>query len=275
MFLALGPDHEDVGKGRVGNPRLGAGNDVVVAVLLRPGFHPRRVRACVRLGQAEAADQRAGGKPGEVFAALLVRAIGIDRVHHEARLHARHRAVAAVDAFDLAGDEAIGDIARPRAAEFLRYGGTEQSGGPHQREQLGRVDLLAEGVDHARLEFGLREAVGGIADHPLFFGELAFEVEGVFPVERRDTALGGGGAMHGVAPASFVALRLRRLGGPEQGVRRSPERAPPHRAASRAGRAWPAPWRAGNARRWHRIPTARNGGSPARSRRSAFAPVHS
>ena len=112
-------------------------------------------------------------------------------MHHEARLHARHRAVAAVHPLDLAGDQAVGDVARARAAEFLRNGGTQQTGCAHEREQLGRVHFLAEGLDHARLQFGLREAVGGVADHPLLFGQLAFEVEGVFPVERGDTALGG------------------------------------------------------------------------------------
>ena len=47
-------------------------------------------------------------------------------MHHQRRLHRHHRAVAGIDALDLAGDQAIGDIAEAGAAIFLRDGRAEQ-----------------------------------------------------------------------------------------------------------------------------------------------------
>ena len=108
----------------------------------------------------------------------------MDRVHHEAGLDRGHGAVTAVDAFDLAGDQAVGDIARTGAAVFFGHGRAEQTGLSHQREEFGRIELFAIGVGDARLQLALRETVRGVADHPLFLGQLVFEIEGIVPGER-------------------------------------------------------------------------------------------
>ena len=94
----------------------------------------------------------------------------MDRKHHEARLDRRHRAVSGIDAFDLARDQAVGDVAGAGAAIFLGHGRAQQAGFAHHGEQFGIVDFVAEILDHAWLQLALRESVGGIADHPLFLG---------------------------------------------------------------------------------------------------------
>ena len=77
--------------------------------------HAAGVRAVIGLGQAEAADPFAGGKLRQVFLALRFRAVGEDREHDERALHAHHRAIARVDALDLARDEAVADVVESRA----------------------------------------------------------------------------------------------------------------------------------------------------------------
>ena len=84
-------------------------------VIIEPG-----IGAVVRLGQAEAADPLAGRELRQVFPALRLRAIRVDREHHERALHAHHRTVAGVDALDLARDQAVADVVESGAAVFGR-----------------------------------------------------------------------------------------------------------------------------------------------------------
>ena len=189
MRLGLGPHHEHVGDRRIGDPGLGAGQDVAALDLLGAGAHAARVGAGVGLGQAEAADDLALGQAGEVFAALLLAAVGEDRVHHEARLDRHRRAVAAVDPLDGAGDQAVADIAQAGAAIFVRDGRAEQAELAHLIEDRAVEMLFEISLGDARLELGLGVALGGVADHPLFVAELVFEVERIRPVERKDGRL--------------------------------------------------------------------------------------
>ncbi len=137
----------------------------------------------VRLGQAEAADHLAGGELGQIFLALRLGAVGIDRMHHQRRLHRQRRAVAGIDALDLARDQAVGDIAEARAAIFLRDGRAEQPERAHLGQQVAVDLLLAIGLDHPRHQLVLRKAARGVAHHALLFGQLAFEIERILPVE--------------------------------------------------------------------------------------------
>ena len=125
--VRLRPDDEDVGDRRVGDPHLGAREDVAALDLLGAGAHATGVGAGVGLGQAEAADPFAGRQFRQVFPALLLGSISEDRVHHEARLDRHGRAIAAVDPFDGARDQAVTDIAEAGAAIFGRDGRAEQA----------------------------------------------------------------------------------------------------------------------------------------------------
>src|SRR4029078_1660460 len=101
-----GPDHGDVGLRAVGDPHLRAVEHVAVAVAPRAAAHRARVAAAVGLCQAEAAHDGARSQLGQVTALLLLGAIGVDRVHDEAALHARRRAHGRVAAIALVADEA-------------------------------------------------------------------------------------------------------------------------------------------------------------------------
>ena len=74
----------------------------------------------------------------------------MDRVHHERRLHGVHRAIARIDALDLARDQAIGYVVRTGAAVLLGERHTEQAEFTHFGENLSVRALFEVGVDHAR-----------------------------------------------------------------------------------------------------------------------------
>mmetsp|Transcript_55832 Transcript_55832/g.147600 ORF Transcript_55832/g.147600 Transcript_55832/m.147600 type:complete len:274 (+) Transcript_55832:438-1259(+) len=82
--VVLGPHDEDVGDGRVGDPHLGARQDVAaVSLLARTRRHAAGVGSVVGLGEAEAADELARGKVREQACLLLLRPVRMDREHDE------------------------------------------------------------------------------------------------------------------------------------------------------------------------------------------------
>jgi hypothetical protein len=104
-------------------------------------------------------------------------------VHDERGLHGHGRAVARIDAFDLAGDEPVGDIARARAAIVLRQRGAQQPEFAHLVHDLAVEALVAEGRDDARHQPLLGIGPRGVADHALVLRELLLEMKRVLPVE--------------------------------------------------------------------------------------------
>ncbi len=185
MGGGLGPDHENVGDRRIGDPHLAAGDPVAVRDLLGAGLHAAGIGTGIRLGQAEAADPLAGRELRQVFLALVLVAIGVDRVHHQRGLHRVHRAIAGIDALDLARHQPIGHVARIGAAIFLRERDPDQAEFAHLVEDLA-VGLLFEiGLGDARQQLVLRIGARGVADHALVLGELLVEQERIVPLEAR------------------------------------------------------------------------------------------
>ena len=229
MRARLRPDHEDVGDRRVADPHFRAIEPVAAVDLLGPRRHAARIGAGVRLGEPEAADEFAPREARQVFAVLVGIAIGVDRIHHERALHAHHRAEARVDALDLARNEAIGDIARAGAAEFLRKRHPEQARFAHQPEQL-RVGLFLEvGLLDAGRELLRGEVSRRVADHPLVFGELALDEEGIVPLEGAEIRPVKGAhrnTLGALAPAS------RSIWADARGVEGSADRGGEQRAAA-------------------------------------------
>ncbi len=144
----------------------------------------------VGLGEAEAADDLALGQPRQIFLPLRLAAIGVDRMHDQRGLHRHRRAVAGIDALELARDQPIGDIAHVGAAVLLREGAAEKAERRHLADDLAVEALLAVGGEHARKQLVLRIGARGVAHHALVLGELAFEVERIVPAGRW---LGAGG----------------------------------------------------------------------------------
>ncbi len=156
MGRGFRPDHENIGDRRVGNPRLGAVQPVAIGDLFRARFHAAGIGAGVGLGQAEAAHQLARRELRQIFPFLLLRAVGIDRIHHQRGLHAHHRAVAGIDPLDFARHQPIGDVARARAAILFRHGHAQQPKLAHLAENCAVGLFLQIGVHNARAEFPAR-----------------------------------------------------------------------------------------------------------------------
>ena len=183
MRARLGPHDEDVRDWRVADPHFRADEAVAAIDLLRARGHAAGVRARVRLGEPEAANELAARQAGQVLTPLAVVAVGMDRIHDERTLHAHHRAEAGVDALDLARDEPVGDITSAGAAEFLRQREPEQPRLAHQAEELGVGLLLEVGLLDPGREFLQGEVPRGVADHPLLLGELRLKEQRVVPLE--------------------------------------------------------------------------------------------
>ena len=136
----------------------------------------------VGLGQAEAADDLAGREPRQVFLALLLGAVGVDRMHDQARLHRHRRAVAAIDALHFARDQAVGDVVGAGAAIAVD-GGAEQAERAQLVHDLAIELLVPVRLQHPRHQLVLGIAARGVAHHALFLGQLVLEQERVFPVK--------------------------------------------------------------------------------------------
>ena len=111
-------------------------------------------------------------------------------MHDERGLHAHRRAIAAVDAFDLARGEAVGDVAEARAAIGFGDRDAEQAHLAHLAHDLGVEVFLAVGLEHARHQLRLRVGRGRLADQALFLGQLIGEKKRVFPIEAAGVEVG-------------------------------------------------------------------------------------
>ena len=170
---------------------------------LRVRLHVGRVRAAVRLGEAEAADQLARRHARQVLLLLLLAAVGMDRVHAEARLHGDEAAEAGVAALEFLADEAVADgvhagaaVAFERAAEQAEPG---DFGNQLPRERV-ILEVLADHREHAVVD----HAGDGVLHHPLLFAQQAANVEQVDRVQGPGgfhLAQLGGRFGHGCAPA--------------------------------------------------------------------------
>ena len=177
------PNHKHVGDRGVGNPHLAAGDPIAVGNLLGAGLHPAGIGTGIGFRQAEAADPFAGSELGQIFLALVLVAIGVDRIHHQRGLNRVHRAIAGIDALDLARHQAIGDVARIGAAIFLRQRDADQAKLAHLVEDFAVGLFLKISLGDARQQLVLGIGARGVAHHALVFGELLIEQERIVPFE--------------------------------------------------------------------------------------------
>ena len=173
--VELGPHHRDMREGAVGDPHLGAVEDVAVAVVNRLGHHAAGVRAVVGLGEAEAADELAGRELRQVLLLLLFAAVLPDREHHEAALHAGKATDARIPALELLAHQAVRDVRHACAAVAVQVD-AEQAHLAH----LGH-EVVGEGRV-AAVPFNDRDDVvfgpfsHGLADRFLLIGEQGIEI---------------------------------------------------------------------------------------------------
>jgi hypothetical protein len=190
-LVVLGPDHEHVRNGGVGDPHLGARNAVTAGHLFGAGDHAAGVGAVVGLGQAKAAHPGAGGQLGQVLLFLRFGAEFVDRHHHQRALHAHHAAVARVHALHLARHQAVAHVVQAGAAVLLGNGGAQQAEFAHFVEDGAVGGFVAKGQLHPGQQLFLAVGVGGVAHLALVVGQLAVELEGVGPGEAGRGGHGG------------------------------------------------------------------------------------
>ena len=175
--FGLGPDHGHMRHRAVGDPHLAAVEDPrAVLLLARARDHPGRVRAVVRLGEAETADGLAGGHLRQPVAFLRVAAEREDRVHHQRALHAGERANARVAALEFLVDQSVGHVAQPGAAVLLREVGAEIAERAHLGNELGGKAAVHVALANDRQDLGVHEGAHRVANRPLFLGEGGVDV---------------------------------------------------------------------------------------------------
>ena len=174
--VGLRPDHGDVGDRAVGDPLLGAVEDPAVAVAAGGGAHAARVRAEVGLGEAEAADRLARRQGREPAVALLLRAEGVDRVHHQAALHRDEAAQPGVAALELLHDQAVGDVVQAGQV-VLVDGGAEQVELGHLGHQLDRETAVAVALFDDRFEPLVDPGAHGVAHQALLFAQKIVDMQ--------------------------------------------------------------------------------------------------
>ena len=183
MRFGLGPDDKNISDWRVRDPHLGSIQHIAAIDLFRSGFHPGRIAARIRFGQAKTADPFTTRQLWQVLAPLLLRAIGIDRIDHQRRLHRHHRSVAAIDPLDLTRHKAIGNIRSAETAIGFGQGDTQQAHFAHLRKDRRIGRFLREGVDDPWCQpfaaIGLRTRL----NHPFIFGQLIGQPERIGPIE--------------------------------------------------------------------------------------------
>ena len=147
----------------------------------RPRFHAAGVAAMIGFGQAETADLLAAGQPGQVLLTLFGAAISVNRIHDQGTLHAHRAAVAAVNPFDLARNQAIADIIQAGRAVFFGQGRAQHAQLAHFAEDGAVKGLVAMIAQRARHQLVLAVPARGIAHHALFIVQLIVQQKRVIP----------------------------------------------------------------------------------------------
>ena len=154
--IGLDQHRDDVTVNRVGDPHLGAVDDVVIAVPDRAGGDGLEIGAAVRFGQGDGAPELAAGEAGKVALLLPVGAEAFD--------HRRHDQMGVEDAGDghprrrdPLDDPGVGHGAEAQPAIFRRHGGAEQAEFLHLLDDfawigVGGLELMGDGLDVARDE---------------------------------------------------------------------------------------------------------------------------
>src|SRR5262245_60252239 len=139
----------------------------------------------VGLREAETAEPLARGELGQKFLALLRRSVGMDRMHDERALHAEQRAIARIDALELARYQPVGDMRETRAAVALGKRCAEKPPLAHAADDRAVETLMPEIVAHARHQLLVAKAPRLIADQALVVRKLPLQEKRVGPVELR------------------------------------------------------------------------------------------
>ena len=182
LVLHLRPDDGDVGDRAGGDPHLLAVQHVAVAVLARAGAHRAGIRAGIRLGQPEAAENLALRHLRQILLLLLLAAEGVDGIHAQRRLHADERAHAAVAALQFLRHQAVLHRRHARAAVALEAGAVEAQLAHGLDQLLGEAAVAVALLDDGN-EVVFDELARIVADQPLVVAEQRVELDEIHALE--------------------------------------------------------------------------------------------
>ena len=166
-------EHDDgVGDRAVGDPILGAVDEVAIALAHRRRPLLGGIRPRLRFGQAEAADLLSSRERLEPALFLLVVAVLEHRIAEERIVHAEGDADGSAAARDLLDGQGIGDGVHPRAAPLRRHRDSAETELEGLADRLGREPVLAIPALGVGPQFLFRELPAGVAQQPLLFGEF-------------------------------------------------------------------------------------------------------
>ena len=137
---------------------LSAVQQVIVALVNRCRFGAACVRSRVFFGKSECAKLFSLTKRNHVFAFLLFRAEGRDRVGSKRRMRRQNNADPAIHSGQLFYRDCVADDIQPRAAVFLRIGDAHPAVLPKLSNDLIRKGVRLIKLKRNRLDFRFRES---------------------------------------------------------------------------------------------------------------------
>ena len=178
LIFNLRPDHGHVGNGAGGDPHFFAGDGVAVAGLTRGGGHASGIGPEAGLGEAEAAQLLAAGQGRQPGILLLLGAKGVDRIHHQRRLHAHKAAQSGVAALQFLRHQSILHVGHAGAAVALKAGAKEAQLA-HERDELARETLRAEALLDDGDDVVIHKLTRGAPHQQFVFAERGIKMEKV------------------------------------------------------------------------------------------------
>jgi hypothetical protein len=204
--IGLGVDDQRLGLGAVGDPHLGAVEDVAVALLLGAGLHRDHVGAGAGLGHRQPAQVLAGDQLGQIAPLLLGAAVAADLVDAEVGMGAVGEPDRGGGARDFLHRHAVLEVAEPGAAPLLLDGNAVNA----ELAKL-RPEVAWEGIAAVDLVGPRRDLVGGEVAHAVaqHVGGLAQpEIEAADIVHTHRCRSLVAVSRGGFRPQSRVAARL-------------------------------------------------------------------
>src|SRR6202008_1458204 len=176
IILRFRPYHGDVGERAAGDPHFFAIEDVLVAFFYRARKQAAGVLSELRLGESKAADGFALLQERQPFIFLRVRTKGVNRIHHERRLHRNEAAQSRIATLELLSDESVFDVGHARAPIALQARAEKPELG-HLRDGLhGKLSLAVVLLDGGH-DFGVDELARALAGELFLVREDRIEVE--------------------------------------------------------------------------------------------------
>jgi len=179
LRLALGIDHQGVGVGAVGDPHLGAVEQVIAAFVFGLELHAQDIRARAGFGHGQGTDVLAADQLGQVLGALLGGAVALDLVDAQIGM----RAVGETHAGRCAGNffhrNHVRQIAHVGTAVFLAHGDAQHAQVAHLAPQVHRELVVAIDFGGAGGDFGLGKVTHRVAQGIDVFTKLEIQARQV------------------------------------------------------------------------------------------------